>query len=153
MELLISAVNANVHELVEKMNIGTDAVLVNQASCDEEETIEKSSYTVRVYTRNERGVGRSRNLCLEKSTDEIVLFSDEDIVYKEGYNRMVTDAFEKHPEADALFFNVRVCENRRTYWNEDFKRVHIWNVLERKIQKNRSYESGTLSGIQYSRKA
>lgn len=127
LELLISALNLDAHSLIEKMNIRSDAVLVNQCDREGTENISLEAGTVRVFYSTERGVGKSRNMALSKATGDILLFSDEDIVYLDNYAETVVSEFEKHPEADGLFFNVDVCKERRTYFNEDNKRVHIWN--------------------------
>lgn len=123
LELLISAVNAEPEKLIEKMKVSSNAVLINQCGHDEKDELGN----VRVFSYAEKGVGASRNRAIENSKGDILLFSDDDIVYDEGYEKKVLDEFAKHPEADGLFFNIRVNENRRTYWNIDFKRVHIWN--------------------------
>lgn len=123
LELLISAVNAEPEKLIEKMKVTSDAVLINQCGKEGKDTIGR----VRVFSYAERGVGNSRNRAIENAKGDILLFSDDDIVYDEGYEETVLREFGEHPEADALFFNVRVCEERRTYWNEDYRRVHIWN--------------------------
>ena len=67
LQLLISALNKDPAELIAKMNIQTDAVLVNQ--CDEDvcREIPYRENTVLVLSKKERGVGRSRNLCMEKA--------------------------------------------------------------------------------------
>lgn len=122
-ELLISAVNAEPEKLIEKMHVSSDAVLINQ--CGREGYYEIG--TVRVFECNEKGVGNSRNKAIENAKGDILLFADDDIEYDDEYAKKVISEFENHPEADALFFNVRVCEARRTYWNTDFRRVHIWN--------------------------
>lgn len=127
-EHLISAVNAEPHNLISKMNITADAVLINQCGNNSEETFSTDSGMVRVYSYNERGVGLSRNRAIEHSSGDILLFADDDIVYSDGYEEVIISEFEKHPEADGLFFNVKVCEDRRTYFNDDYKRCHIWNA-------------------------
>ncbi len=127
LELLISAVNADPKKLIEKMHVFSDAVLVNQNGTDSEEDLSLNGWTVRVFNSSEKGVGKSRNRCIDKAEGDILLFSDDDIEYDAGYERLVISEFEKHPGADALFFNLNVDESRRTYWNTDFKRVRIWN--------------------------
>ena len=131
-KLLISSVNVNPDELINKMNINTDAVLVNQCSENKEEQIGKGSFNVYVYHRDERGVGKSRNLCIDKSLElfkdeDILLFSDEDIIYKDDYALVVENAFKKHKEAEMLLFNVKVAKERRTYWNTEYKKVGRFN--------------------------
>lgn len=128
LEHLISAVNAEPVTLIKKMKIATDAVLINQCKEDSYEEIELKEGTVRVFCCNEKGVGVSRNKALSNARGDILLFTDEDIVYYEGYTDKVISEFKMHPEADGIFFNVDVCEERRTYYNVDYKRCHIWNA-------------------------
>lgn len=125
---LISAVKADPSELINKMNIATDAVLINQCGVESSEEIDCDFGKVRVYSYNEKGVGLSRNRAIEHADGDIMLFSDEDIVYTDGYVDIILHEFEIHPEADALFFNVKVCDERRTYYNEDYSKCHLWNA-------------------------
>ena len=127
LQLLISALKKDPAELISKMNIQTDAVLVNQ--CDEDvcREIEYRGKRVLVCSKKERGVGKSRNLCLEKATEEYVLFSDDDIVYDDGYEEKVLGAFERNDAADLLLFNIRVSPERKTYWNDSQRSVSKFN--------------------------
>lgn len=127
-ELLVSALKAEPEELIKKMNIASNAVLINQCDRGAEYSLPVENGTVRVFCYDERGVGRSRNHALEKAEGDLLLFSDEDIRYDDGYALLVENEFINHPEADALFFNVRVCPERRTYYNTDFKRVGTFNA-------------------------
>lgn len=127
LEVLIAAVNAEPEKLIEKMKITSDAVLVNQCGKEDYAEIAVENGTVRVFSCDEKGVGKSRNKAISEAKGDILLFADDDIVYEKDYACKVEEEFNQHPEADALFFNLHVCENRRTYWNEDYKKVHIWN--------------------------
>lgn len=127
LELLISAVNQNADELVKKMNISSDAILINQCDKNEYDEIQLGEHKVLVYHFAERGVGLSRNNALLRATGDIVLFSDEDITYDAGYEEKVLTEFEKNPDADMIVFNVRVSEERRTYYNQKNGRVRLWN--------------------------
>ena len=126
-ETLISAVNKD-STLPKIMGIEGSAVLIDQTDRTYDEVIDTDTAHVRIYHRNERGVGKSRNLALDKAEADIILFSDEDIRYEKGYAEKITEAFEKHPEADVLFFNVSVCEERRTYHTEKEKKVGYFNL-------------------------
>ena len=127
LELLISAVNAEPDKLIQKMRVATDAVLVNQCGREDACEIKTEGGVVRVLSFAEKGVGKSRNRAIDAAAGDILLFADDDIVYDDGYAAKIIDEFQAHPEADALFFNVEVCAERRTYLNTDYKRVHIWN--------------------------
>ena len=127
LELLISAVNAEPDKLIQKMRVTGDAVLINQCGKEDSAGIKTADGLVRALSFAEKGVGKSRNRAIDAAAADIVLFADDDIVYSDGYADNVIKEFEAHPEADALVFNVEVCAERRTYFNTDFKRVHIWN--------------------------
>ena len=127
-ELLVSCVRKDPHELADKMNIASDAVIVSQKEdTDSEKEYVKGTDHIRVITRTDKGVGLSRNTCLAASMADVILFSDEDIVYEKEYAYTVMREFDAHPEADILLFNVKVCDERRTYWNEDFRQVKWYN--------------------------
>ena len=125
--LLVSALNADVDELIAKMNIASDAVIVNQ--CDEEDVREiDSPFKYRIISSTDRGVGLSRNRCIENAFGDIVVFSDDDIVYDQGYADKIEREFNAHPEADLMTFNVEVCDERRTYYNDRFKKLSGLNI-------------------------
>lgn len=127
LQMLVSAVNQNVDEMAEKMNLEADTLIVNQ--CD---TFAQKSYTyngnrVEALCLKEKGVGLSRNTLMMRAWGDICLFADDDIVYDRGYADLVIRAFSDHREADMILFNVRVVDSRRTYWNEKDKRIRWYN--------------------------
>lgn len=126
-QLLVSCVNADIRELIQKMQIESPAVIVNQCGRDGEERIASPFGEIHVLYRNERGVGASRNLALENSSQDICIFSDEDIVYEKGYAQRIEEEFAAHPEADGLLFQVEVDPARRTYRNDSFGPVGKYN--------------------------
>lgn len=127
LQMLISGLQVEPEALLSGMKPECDGILVNQCDTDAICRIEKDGKSFLVISKPERGVGRSRNLALSHSEAEVVLFADEDIVYDTGYAAAVVDEFVSRPQADVILFNVRVCEERRTYWNEERKRVRWYN--------------------------
>ncbi len=127
LEMLISAVNANPIPLIKGMKPECDSVLINQCDTDGDEELRYGNFSIKVFFRKERGVGRSRNLALANANADVLLFSDEDICYRKGYAKAVLEEFQEHPEADILLFNVNVCKERQTYWNDSFHRVKWYN--------------------------
>ena len=127
LELLVSAVNADPSGLIQKMNIHSDAVLINQCDHVGYEELPVDGWKVRVWSLQEKGVGLSRNNALLRAEGDICLFSDEDIVYDDDYRQKVLAEFVSHPEADMLLFNVDVCEARHTYHTERYGRVRQYN--------------------------
>lgn len=181
---LVSAVDQNIEEMLAGMHLETDAVIVNQCVtgdgsadtkcvtgagsvdtfCTKSDSEELPSHNVSdrtvpvthfVITMRERGVGLSRNTCIENAPDcDILLFTDEDIVYDEGYSELIRREYEAHPEADALLFNMRVCEARRTYWNDDFARVRFYNygrypAYSISVRRDRLFASGVRFPLEF----
>lgn len=126
-QLLVSCVDKDVAQMLEKQKLTGSAVVVNQCDKDAEEHLCLNKAEAAVYHRKERGVGRSRNLALSKADREICLFSDEDIVYTDGYEALIEAEFAAHPEADGILFQVEVTPERKTYQNDTFGRVSLWN--------------------------
>lgn len=132
LQVLVSAVGEEVSTLAERMRLESDAIIINQTDGFAYEEYEHScpggKKRIQCYSFCERGVGLSRNNALLRAHADILLFSDEDIVYDSGYEQKVLEQFEAHPEADFLLFNMRVGASRATYHTERFHRVHIWNA-------------------------
>ena len=100
-EVLASVMNASLRETVQHMNLQSDAVIINQ--CDrlgqEEMQISQENgevRTIRFYSFPDRGIGRSRNEAILRAEGDICLFSDEDIVYEDGYETAILAEFEKN---------------------------------------------------------
>lgn len=161
LQLLVSAVDQKPSELIEKMNIRSDAILINQCDSFSYEEIRREGHLIKAYSLREKGVGLSRNNALMRADGDICLFSDEDIRYEDDYEEKILHEFAAHPEADMLLFNVDVCEARRTYHIDAFGRVRLHNcgrypaysfALRTKVmhQKNVAYSLLFGGGARYS---
>ncbi len=127
LELLVSAMNKEPLELAQQMQIGSDAVIVSQGDHYDYQELEYKGNRLRFFAMKERGVGLSRNTVLMRAQADIGLIADEDIVYVPGYRDMVLKAFEEHPQADMLLFNVQAMPGRETYHISKFGRVRRYN--------------------------
>lgn len=114
-EVLASTINQKVTDLslASKMNIQTNAIIINQTDKLAYFEDMHSNQSIKMYSFNERGVGLSRNNALMRSKADICLMADDDMVYVDGYEKIVQDAYQKHPDADFIVFNVRVHYNDR----------------------------------------
>lgn len=106
-EVLAAAMFKDI-SLYEKMNLQTDAVIINQCDGDAQSCRQIQGRSCRFLSYSERGVGNSRNRALAAARGDILLFADEDVIYKDGYENTVLDAFSKNPQADAVIFNIDV---------------------------------------------
>ena len=127
LQILVAALNENTTTLANRMGLECDAIVINQCNETAESMYHYKSYQIKCYHRESRGVGRSRNEALEHADAALLLFSDEDIVYRPGYAKEVIAAFDRNPQADLILFNVRQSEGRETYQNKDNGRVRWYN--------------------------
>lgn len=130
LEVLVAAMNQANNKLVKKMNLQTNSLIGNQCQKNEvkEYYIDGNKHTY--YSFAEKGVGLNRNNTLLRAKADIVTFADEDMVFIDGYERIIVEAFEKIPDADAIIFNIETIGNnvgRRL--NSKIKRVHFWNFM------------------------
>ena len=127
LQVLVSAVNQSPEELISRMKLQSDAIIVNQGQNHAFQKLMQNGYEICFYDFMEKGVGLSRNTALLRADGDILLFSDEDITYDDGYADKILAEFEKHPEADMLLFNMRVGASRATYHIEKYGRVRWYN--------------------------
>lgn len=129
-QALISTMDQTDFSLLEKMNIQTDAIVINQ--CDRN-YIKKFKYkdkNISFFSFNERGVGLSRNNALMRATADIVIFADDDMEYVDNYEEIILSEFINNPEADMILFNVpSTNRSRPTYQIEKKSRVRWFNSL------------------------
>ncbi len=114
LELLIATMHQKDFSLVERMNVGSDAVVINQ--CDEDGTHEFKfrGHTVRWFNTTERGLSRSRNMALKNAREEICLLCDDDETLIDGYSQIVENTFLEYPKADLIAFDfIKVHKTKR----------------------------------------
>ena len=84
-EVLLATMNQVDDSLIDKMNVHSDIIVCNQNmarfSFDE---YEKNGYKVKWFDFCERGVGLNRNNALMRSTADICLLADDDVIYEIG---------------------------------------------------------------------
>lgn len=147
LETLVSALNQDVGSLAEKMNLQSDGIIINQCDENRYQEYQYKGRLIRAYSFAERGVGLSRNNALLRAKGDILLFSDEDIVYEDGYAEKVLQAFQKRPWADILLFNMKVEADRATYHITKEHRVRFYNsgrypTYSFAIRRERLYRAG-----------
>lgn len=128
-ELLVSTMyENNVIELYKKMNIQSDAIVINQCDKIDFEKKQVNGSILLSYSFDEKGIGLSRNNALMRATGDICLFSDDDMIYKDGYEQIILEAFSKLKDADVLVFNLEEKIKTR-YIIEKIERVGWFNYL------------------------
>ena len=115
LQLLVATMNlTDIIGLCDEMHIASDALIINQADSVKYEYVFYHGYKIECYTFAERGLSRSRNNALLRCTGEILCIADDDMVYTDTYREDIINEFQKHPEADALVFNVTALNDERS---------------------------------------
>ncbi|WP_223305465.1 glycosyltransferase family 2 protein [Peribacillus butanolivorans] len=128
LQVLVSTMNQDDHSLLKKMNIRSDAIVINQCDRNEVEEFDYNGNRIKFLSFNERGVGLSRNNALMRATADICLFADDDVTYEDDYYKIIINAFKKSPDADMILFNVPSTNpDRQTYVIHKHSRVSWFN--------------------------
>ena len=107
-QVLVATMNQSDYSLLDKMNIQTDAIVGNQGDRNEISEFFHKDRKIRWLTFHERGIGLNRNTTLMRATGDIVLLADDDVVYCDGYEKIIVRYYETHPQADVVIFNFKV---------------------------------------------
>lgn len=99
------------YSLIDKMNIQSDVIVVNQCQKNSLDEFEYKNFKVKWFSLAEHGVGLSRNTGLMRADAPICLLADDDLVYEDGYVEKVKKAFSENPKADVIIFNVKESRN------------------------------------------
>ena len=152
-EVILSVMNLNKKDL-DKMNITSKCTIINQ--CNKESFDHYKNFNI--YSYNETGTSNSRNRGLEKISEDIILFCDNDVVYNKDYEKLVLKEFKNYKDADAIIFNFDV-KNRNKRIIKKRKKLHIYNSLnyatyniaiKRKCIKNIKFNTLFGPGAKYS---
>ena len=112
---LVTSMHQTDMSLYTTMNIQTDAIIANQTDNDILSISKINGKQVQLISTSTRGLSRNRNigLCHIPQDCDIVLFSDDDLVFNDGYEKMILSEFVKHPKADAIKFNIHDLSKTR----------------------------------------
>ena len=106
------------------MNLQTDAVIANQADSENFEVCDVNGSTVKFVTISSRGLSKNRNIAIKNIGDsDLIMFSDDDLKFYDGYEDIIVKEFENHPEAEAIKFNIN-CISKRKIAMESIKEFH-----------------------------
>ena len=131
LQVLVATMNQTDHSLLERMNIQSDAIVINQCDRYEIEEFTFRGYHILWMSFNERGVGLSRNNALMRAWGDILLFADDDVVYSDGYAEKVVKAFETNKRADLIILNIMSLNpGRPQLIAKKEYRLHWFNCLK-----------------------
>lgn len=130
LQVLISTMNQSDYSLLEKMNIHSNALVINQNRPLRQDFFDFQGNHVEWYSTPEKGIGNSRNTALLHAKAEVCLFADDDVVYHPEYKILILNEFKRLPDADVIIFNVGSTNpSRPEYTIDQLKKIHFYNCL------------------------
>lgn len=115
-EILIATMHQKDYSLLDKLNLQSDAVVVNQCDRNSRNLFNYNNYDILWINSTERGLSRSRNMALQNASADICILCDDDERLSADYLSMVENAYKSLPDADVIVFNIN-----RIGWNEKEK--------------------------------
>ena len=128
-ELLISTMHQQDYSLLDKMNIHSDAVLINQCDVNDEKVFTHKGHRVLWINTTERGLSRSRNMALRNATADICMIADDDMEYRSNYVDIVRSAFKEN-DADIIGFQVAGIEKEYKQYASEERRISYLNSMK-----------------------
>ncbi len=132
-QVLVPTMHQKDFSKLEEQNIKGSVVFANQADSHNYDCVERESGKAEMITTPFRGASKNRNMTIEYRDEDCDLFvlSDDDVVYVDDYEKIIIEEFEKHPDAEAIKFNLGFIsdENQAHRINvEKFKKATRRNV-------------------------
>lgn len=132
-QVLVSVMNIEskvaFNDLIKKMNlIKSKCVFINQCPLfAKKDLLNYKNDLVDIYSYKEKGLSKSRNEALRKSNCQICLIADDDMTYVDGYEKVVSEAYDKYKDADIIAFYV---ENAKDIDNNKEGRLDFLHTLK-----------------------
>jgi hypothetical protein len=154
-EVLVSTMHQEDFSLVDKMNITTSAVIVNQCNRESKEVIYVNGNRILWINTVERGLSKSRNMAIKNATSPICYLADDDLCLHDNFSVIIEKAYSEHPNTDIMFFKVKNI--KRQYKNKStrisylasMKRSSVEitfklkNIVDRNIEFNEHFGAGS----------
>lgn len=111
-EFLISTMNRKdmsfLYDMFQHNNINNiNALVINQCTGAEIPDIEAPHEKIRIISVRDKGLSKSRNMGLKNAVGDIVLPTDDDLVYEPNIVAILERAFESNKDVDLLTFQIK----------------------------------------------
>lgn len=130
LQVLLSTMKRNNLDILNKMKIQTDTIIINQTDQNKIDEFEWNKNKIKFFSLNERGIGLSRNTALMRANADIVLFADDDVEYLNNYEEIILKEFQENKDADIIIFNVlSESKERPEYVIKKNKKLNYFNCM------------------------
>ena len=111
LDMLYSTFNDGIFALIKNIpsiNENVKIIIIHQVNkeidLDEINLILKLRHDISYYKSYTKGVAISRNIAIEKSTSEIILFCDDDVIYSDKFYDIITSQYKHNPNVEFITF-------------------------------------------------
>lgn len=114
-EILVATTNRTTLDFIDNMFKNNvlehyHLLIINQTS--EHKLLVSHKPNIRVINAFETGLSRSRNLAIQHAIGDICLLADDDVVYIEGFEKLILKSYDKLPDADLITFKTLTTEHK-----------------------------------------
>lgn len=120
---LVSTLNMD-EKLYQKQNTKGEVIVINQCDTSGFEIKEDIDKVTKIYSFNERGIGKSRNTAILRSDADISILADDDEIFLDNYLEIVESSYANYPDADLILFDVLLIEEEQIL-NKKIKKSHV----------------------------
>ena len=128
-DYLIATMNRTEFDFLSKMNLKSNAIVINQCKI-EDELIEEYE-NIKIISCNEIGLSKSRNKALENSKADICILADDDIEYTDNSLEIINNAYKEY-DADIIVFKA-MKSNGKAYKKYKNNRCSIKKINSMKV--------------------
>lgn len=129
LQVLLSAMHLQDYHYIDKLNITGDVVVMNQCDRESEDVFHENGRSVHYICSRERGLSRSRNQAILKSTADVCILCDNDVKYRNDYQSLILNAFEEYPKDDILVFYIKRKERLQPVFSES-RQMNYLSVMK-----------------------
>ena len=138
LEVLISCMNQENMQILDKTGIYTDAIMVNQCLDDHRlimdsfcriEQIDskmRDGCKKRMLATDSKGLSVSRNLAIQHAEGDVCLLCDDDEKLDSDYRDTILDAYLELPDADIICFRI---SNQPSRLKQETQRLTKWTAM------------------------
>lgn len=129
LQVLVATMNQKDYSLLEKMNIDSNAIVINQCGKNSYNEIEYNNKKIKWFNSSDIGLSKSRNMALKYATGDICIFADDDLEYVENYSNIIVQQFKLYPKADIITFQVEGVEKKfKNYYEKPRKLNYVTSM-------------------------
>lgn len=138
-QVLISCMHEKDKSIVQRSNIQTDCLVVNQCDIDKIEEFtfinnEGLECKVMFVNTTERGLSKSRNMAIRNAWADICLICDDDESLNTGYKDAIENAYKQNEIADLIVFPISGEKYTRKFPTEK-KKLNFTEILKTSSQQ------------------